>query len=527
MLAVLAAVAVGGCGASRPPVGEVGNVVGFAGAVAADEPRAVLVARDVLSSGGTAADAAVALAFTMAVTNPSSAGLGGGGVCLVHDHKGKKTEALEFFAGSDALGPKTTRATAVPAMPRGMYALHSRYGRLRWESLLVPAENLARQGETVSRSLATDLSMVAGPLLEDPEARKVLGHSDGSALKEGERIVQLDLAAMIGRVRSQGPGSLYVGSDARILVEAVAAAGGSLTLDGLRKTTPRWTETLQVRVDNTTAHFAPPPAAGGMAGQAWAMLNEDEAYRKADADVRDNLLVETAVRAVADRGRWMQPGGASSVAPAELVGKERIASLRAGMDPRRHVPVPAQGAAFTENPAAAGFVVADAEGSAVACTLTMNNQFGAGRIAPGTGILLAAAAHPAGRGPYALAPMLLVKHNVNEVLFAATASGGGAAVPALMGVAAQTVLGGGALADAVAAPRAYAHLWTDAVYVEQTNDKTLAERLEKMGHRLGAVNALGRVNAISCPEGLPPKPDLCRVATDPRGSGYAVISGKD
>lgn len=133
-----------GCGdpAHDLQVGTVGYVTGFAGAVAAAEPRAALVGRDSLAAGGTAADAAVAMAFTLAVTYPSSAGLGAGGICIVHDHAAKKTEMLNFLPPSAAVSARGAvggaagtegKPVAIPTMPRAMYALYARFGRLKWE----------------------------------------------------------------------------------------------------------------------------------------------------------------------------------------------------------------------------------------------------------------------------------------------------------------------------------------------------------------------------------------------------------
>src|SRR5690606_16144077 len=114
------------------------------------EPRAALVARDVLAAGGTAADAAAAGYFALSVTLPSSVGLGGGGACAVYDRRANVGEIIEFPAvasGTEA------NAVAIPAAPRGMFALHARYGRMPIDQLILPAERLARFGEPVSRAL--------------------------------------------------------------------------------------------------------------------------------------------------------------------------------------------------------------------------------------------------------------------------------------------------------------------------------------------------------------------------------------
>lgn len=100
-MALMAALLLGlttACADDRPP-GVIGHIEGFAGVVVADEPQAVLVARDVLSAGGLAGDAAVALGFTLAVTLPSSAGLGGGGLCVAYNGETNKIETLDFRPG--------------------------------------------------------------------------------------------------------------------------------------------------------------------------------------------------------------------------------------------------------------------------------------------------------------------------------------------------------------------------------------------------------------------------------------------
>ncbi|MBT6441650.1 MAG: gamma-glutamyltranspeptidase, partial [Alphaproteobacteria bacterium] len=189
----------------------------FFGGVATDEPRATLIGRDVLMAGGTAADAAVAVYFTLAVTYPSNASLGAGGTCLVQDPDvddlADTVRALEFLPGV-AVGSATAnprRATAVPAAVRGMFALYSRYGRLDWARLVAPAENLARFGHPISRALARDLSLAESELFDDRDVRRIFGDAEGLPLVEGQRLTQLDLAAVLAQVRIKGPGDFYGG----------------------------------------------------------------------------------------------------------------------------------------------------------------------------------------------------------------------------------------------------------------------------------------------------------------------------
>jgi gamma-glutamyltranspeptidase/glutathione hydrolase len=147
----------------------------FVGGIAADEPRAVLEGQKVLSAGGNAADAATAIYFTLAVTLPSKASLGGGGVCMVFDKRTKKVETIDFLSRVPAdITTTASRPSAVPGNPLGIFALHARYGSFKWARLVAIGERMARFGVKASRSLVNDLTPnVSGALIEDAQSREV------------------------------------------------------------------------------------------------------------------------------------------------------------------------------------------------------------------------------------------------------------------------------------------------------------------------------------------------------------------
>lgn len=509
-----------GCGETAKPVGTVGFVKGFGGMVAADEPRAVLAARDILSAGGTAADAAVALYFTMAVTLPSTASLGGGGVCVVYDKEKKRTEVVEFLAPPSVVSGQARTPSAVPANVRGFYALHAKYGKFRWEQLLSDAERLARMGVPVSRAFANDIARGAQLLANDPAARQVF-MPGGKPLAEGQNFEQHDLAAVLARVR-RAPGELYGGNLAREFTAAVARAGGSLTAEDLRDLKPGLRDALAVSVGDDTAFFAPPPAvAGGVAAVMTASLVDR--WGRAPAEEKPHLLAEASARAFADRARWMQANGWPNEQAATLATRERAGTLLNGYNSERHIPVEA--AKATDAIPATGFVVMDSFGDAVACNVTTYGLFGNGRMAPGTGIILAAVPGLSS-GPPAIGPVLVINVHSREVHFAGAASGGVTAPSALVQTLMTTTIDGVAVDKAVAAPRVHHSGTPDLAFVEAGETPMDAAPLTKRGHEIKAVPMPSRVNAFACVSGAADFKN-CRIATDPRGSGLGVVVGKD
>jgi gamma-glutamyltranspeptidase/glutathione hydrolase len=440
--------------------GVPGYVKGFLGGVAADEPTAALVGREVLSAGGTAADAAVAVGFALAVTLPSRAGLGGGGACLAYapGRNGPNhgaPEAVMFLPPAPHSPDGADRPAAAPMLARGLFALHARYGTRQFDSLLVPAERLARDGITVSRALARDLAVVAGPLGADPAARGTF-FINGVPAAEGQRLVQPGLSATIAEIRRLGVGDLYQGQLAHTLAQAAHDAGGGLTVDDLRKALPRYAPTLNVAAGKDMVAFLPPPADGGLAAAA-----AFEALRRAP-----DAIDAAGARAIAVAARWRQGGGD---ARAILAGAADLPAAK----------LPAL-------PASTSFAVLDRMGDAVVCALTMNNLFGTGRIAAGTGILLAAS--PAAVPPPLLSAALAYSPT-RHAFRAAVGASGQEGAPLAAAVAMSRVLADpGPMARPMPAP----------------------------------VPDPGRANVIECPGYLPGESASCGWAVDPRGAGLAI-----
>lgn len=518
----LALVLLGAC-AAEPGLRTEKLIKGNFGGGVGDEPHAVMVARDVLASGGSAADAAVALYFAAAVTYPVSASLGAGGACLVFDQKARAVKTLAFEPIAPP-GRKAARPVAIPGAVRAMFALQARYGVLQWSRLLAPAEELARLGHNVSRALARELARTPRKVFSDPGIAALFLRPDGAPLKEGDRLVQLDLAAVLSRLRTRGPSALYGGPLGRDFVRGVADAGGALTVADLRNYRPAWRGTVEIPFGDHVIHSVPPPMSGGVTAlQEFALLERDDRYKDAPAAARLHLFAEVGMRAFADRPSWLERLGSADAAEGRL-SPEYLDRMMASYDPARHTPASALGAALRrhrEAPAGMTFAVVDGTGAAVSCAITMNRRLGAGFVAPDTGIVPAAAPLSRG-GDLGLSPVMMVNHNVGDFLFAGGAAGGVAAPSALVETMAQSLMGGLPLAEALAAPRVLNPGVPDITFVERTLGADGEAALSDRGHRLRRVRAIGRVNAIYCPNGFRAKAETCVYRSDPRGSGLAT-----
>jgi gamma-glutamyltranspeptidase/glutathione hydrolase len=495
-----------------------GYVKGFEGAIAGDEPQAVLVGRNILAAGGSAADAAVAAYFTMSVTLPSAASLGSGGACLIYDRVKKTVESLIFTHPTS--GPLAQ--IPLPASPRGMLALHAKYGVLPWNQLLGPAEGLARLGTPASRAFARALQAVPAAV-QNPSMAAIFAGKSGNPVAQGALIQQFALAGTLSAIRRQ-PRQIYAGKLIKRIAEGYQRAGVRLTADDIRNNVPKFRPPVKVTRGNHDAFFPPTPA-GIVSAQAWAMLYRERAWTRADKAEQPHVLAEVSKRAYADAGRWFRaPGGV--IDPAQpIVDAARIEALLKNYQSARAVPVTVAGGAAVPEPldqGSASLIVADVLGQAVACAFTMNGVMGMGRLAEETGIVIAAPSNVTGRGVPALGLMALGLGSQWQLEFLAAGTGGGA-VPVTLAADAARMLADRPGAEVLNnGPRLYHPANPNRVVIEARPDtQAMISGLRAKGHAVVTTPALGRINLFICPAGFEGNSSQCDVRADRRAFGLA------
>lgn len=266
------------------------------------------VARDIYKKGGNIADAAVATLLCMGVVLPKAMGIGGGFVATFYSRKEGQALSLisrevapaaarrDMFVGNATLSTKGGLAIAVPGELRGYAEIHKRLkGRLPWSALFDDAIRLASQGFPVSNILAYSLCYEASDLFScrdgpcDPTWEPFWNRKLKRPLKEGERLVQKDLAKTLKEIAKHGPDYFYEGKLAEQMVQEIAKHGGILSLEDLRSYKPTWTSPVSVTFrDGRVAYSAPPPAGGAIYSYIMAIM---DAFRSNEsAPLKDDVL---------------------------------------------------------------------------------------------------------------------------------------------------------------------------------------------------------------------------------------------
>src|SRR6476646_5035074 len=385
------------------------------GMVATDEELGSQAGVEILKRGGNAVDAAVAVAFALAVVEPTAGNIGGGGFMLVRLADGRTT----FFDYREVAPGKASRdmyikpdgtldkqlsvlgykSVAVPGTVAGLELALKTYGKFKLAEVMAPAIRLAEDGFPVSEKLARQLEDQRQYLQQFSVSRRIF-LNDGKMFRAGDTFRQPELAATLKRIAKNGAAEFYRGETARLIVDDMKQMGGFISLEDLAQYQPKMRQTLQATYQleghKWSVITSPPPSSGGVAIiEAMNMLREVPLKGWDDLE-SVHMVVETMRRVFADRAAYLADPDFSSVPVDGLTSDCYARELEATIDPLHasssklvkagtpHVcgvsasndAAPKTVVSLNDGPNTTHFSVVDSDGNAVASTYTLNNSYG-------------------------------------------------------------------------------------------------------------------------------------------------------
>jgi gamma-glutamyltranspeptidase/glutathione hydrolase len=379
------------------------------GVVVSSQHLASQVGVDILKAGGNAVDAAVAVGYAEAVTNPCCANIGGGGFMVVHLAESRRDVFVNFretapqaataamFLDADGSAIRGASldgylAVAVPGTVLGLDRVLKRYGTLPRAVVMAPAIKLARDGFILTRGDTDIIDAGSQRLSRNAETRKLFFREDGSPLRPGDRLKQPDLARTLEAVAHRGANAFYKSEIAGRVAAAMRRNGGIITQQDLASYTVTEDTPIYCTYRGYLIASAPPPSSGGTA--LCEILNILEGYDMRGLGFHSaastHYMVEAMRRAYIDRNTSLGDPAFVRNPVERLLSKDYAAQVRKTIDPERatlsRLAKPDE--LPNEKPETTHYSVVDGKGNAVAVTYTINGLFGAGVIVPGTGFLL-------------------------------------------------------------------------------------------------------------------------------------------
>jgi gamma-glutamyltranspeptidase/glutathione hydrolase len=376
-------------------------------AIASAYPLASRAGQEILAQGGNAFDAAVAVSAALAVVEPTSSGLGGGGFYLLH----RQADGLETMLDAREKAPAASSrdmyldkagnpvanasidgplAAGIPGEPAAFEYLARKFGKLPLKQSLAPAIRLARNGFPLYARLQGAIRYKRDLLLRSPDAAKAFLTADGSVPDVGALIKQPDLAATLEEIATQGAKGFYEGHVARDLVSGVRAGGGIWTLADLAAYKVVERQPLVGEYRGARIVSASPPSSGGVALLDALNILSGFDLQTLDSATRKHLVVEAMRRAYRDRALYLGDPDFVKMPLAQLVSPDYAAGQRSSIRPDKAMPSdmlpgiePRPVGMQTTH-----FSVLDAAGNRVAGTISVNLFFGSGFMPAKTGVLL-------------------------------------------------------------------------------------------------------------------------------------------
>ncbi|RPA61763.1 gamma-glutamyltransferase [Shewanella frigidimarina] len=530
------------------------------GMVSSQEAIASQIGVDILKQGGNAVDAAVAVAYALAVTLPRAGNIGGGGFMLVHLAEQNKTIAIDYRETApakahkdifldeqgnavDKLSREHGLAVGVPGTVMGMEQALKQYGTMKMAQVIKPAIKLAKDGILVTSDLSNSLAGLKARITQWPSSAEIFYHADGSNYQVNELLKQPELAQSLSLIAQKGSKGFYQGGTAKKIVSAVQNAGGIMSLTDLANYKVIEREPVRGNYRGYEVVSMPPPSSGGI--HIIEMLNVLEQFPidKLGHNTANtlHLMAETMKYAYADRSEYLGDPDFVNVPVKQLTSKEYAKEIASKIAINKTTPsseIRPGNLAPYESDQTTHFSVIDKWGNAVANTYTLNFSYGSGLVAKGTGILLnnemddfsAKPGTPNGYGLIggdanavegnkrplsSMSPTMVMKDGKP---FIVTGSPGGSRIINITLQMIMNVIDHNLnIAEATAAARMH-HQWLpDFIWVEHTLNRDTISLLEAKGHKVKVQESIGSTQSIMMTEqGL-------FGASDPRRAGSAAI----
>ncbi|MFD4740386.1 gamma-glutamyltransferase [Streptomyces virginiae] len=571
-------------GAAAPPTtttppAKVPVAAGYGGAVASVDADASAAGIAVLRSGGNAVDAAIATAAVLGVTEPYSAGIGGGGYFVYYDARTRRVHTIDGRETAPATATETLfqenglpipfaegqtsgRGVGVPGTPATWKSALDAWGTRPLDKLLKPAEKLARDGFTVDATFRAQTELNQDRFKDFPATAKLF--LPGGALPVvGTTFKNPDLAATYAELGRKGTGALYRGPLAEDIVRAVRTPPvdpaatrkvrpGDLTTADLRAYATKRQEPTRVGYRGLDVYSMAPSSSGGTTvGEALNILERTDLSKLSETQYL-HRFIEASRISFADRGRWVGDPAAVDVPTRELLSQRfadsrgcliapdrTLASPLAPGDPRHPAPCGGSGQAAPtpyEGENTTHLTAADRWGNVVSYTLTIESTGGSAITVPGRGFLLnneltdfsfAPAAPgvpdpnlpgPGKRPRSSMAPTIVLEDG--RPLLAVGSPGGATIITTVL----QTLIGhldrGLPLVEAIAAPRASQRNQTTTELEPGLWNSPVRAELEAIGQAFRQNPEIGAATGV---QRLPDGRWLAAAETSRRGGGSAMV----
>lgn len=532
-------------GASHPVLAQPDRAAtGTHGMVAAAHPLAADAGIAVLRAGGTAFDAAVAVAAALNVVEPNMSGMGGYGTILIYDARegrihflnpsgriprGVESDSFRAPAPNYMENRRGAKAVSTPGNANAWEALWRRGGNRPWPTLLEAAVRLAERGFVVSPALAQS---IAAAWTEFPEEAKAFYGRNGQPLQAGDTLIQRDLGHTFRRLAAEGAATVHGGPIGIAIDSVMRTQGGFLRLSDLRDQRSEWWDPIHIAYRGHDIYTASPPANAFDALVRLGIMSRFNVRELGHNSIPFlHRFAEATKHGFWVRLRWAGDPEVSPPPLDSLLAPPYWARIADSMDMAR--------ASEFEPPTAAGmdrhtthFVVADRWGNIVSATQTLGNSFGARIMAPATGVwlnnsLAYSTFEPEGNPMDAHAGRRKLSGDVPVIImrggmpWAALGTPGGhtigQTVPQMIMNLIDFQMDIGA---ALAAPRV-SFIEPDVLAVEEAIPEEVRQGLAEKGHNVRVVRALGNAHGLVVRWDESGRPTGYSGAADPRGEGAA------